>query len=118
MAEYRTVSKLQDLVGSMEVVGGVVKSYTSDTLKQGVVVPMPGPGLRFRVTFSGLSKQYIIRAYGFPGVGYLGASKDEKVTVAAEEPWAATASTFVMFDDESDEYTDKAANDNATTAAV
>src|SRR6476660_884002 len=88
---YTTTSGFSDLVGSCEISGNNVSSYYSDTRGTGTVANLGGSGLKFRVSFSGVPRPYVIRANANPtGNGFNGNANDDGPE-EGEETWAATA---------------------------
>ncbi len=87
---YTTTSGFSDLVGSCEITGTNVTSYTSNT--QGTVTPenLGGPNLHFKVKFDAVTHPYVINANA-SGNGFSGNAKDKDGLTDAEETWAATA---------------------------
>lgn len=92
MASYSTTSGFADLVGTCEITGDDCTSYTSNTLGAGTVTNLgSGSNLNFRVSFEGVSRQYVIIADA-NGSGFSGNANDNGPQ-EGEESWAATATT-------------------------
>jgi hypothetical protein len=88
---YQTTSGFSDLVGSCEISGDNVTSYNSNTRGPGTVTNLGGTGLKFRVSFSGVTRPYVIHANASPtGNGFSGNANDDGPE-QGEETWAATA---------------------------
>lgn len=89
---YTTTSGFPDLVGSCEISGNNVTSYYSDTRSTGTVTNLGGSsGLRFKVSFSGVPRPYVIHANANPtGNGFDGTANDDGPE-EGDETWAATA---------------------------
>jgi hypothetical protein len=87
---YTTTSGFSDLVGSCEISGDNVTSYYSDARGTGTVTNLGGSGLRFRVSFSGVPRPYVINANANGAGGFDGNANDNGPE-EAEESWAATA---------------------------
>ena len=88
---YTTTSGFSDLIGSCEISGDNVDSYYSNSKGTGTVTNLGGTGLKFRVSFSGVPRPYVIRANANPtGNGFDGKANDDGPE-EGEETWAATA---------------------------
>ena len=118
MASYDTTSGFDDLIGSIEVTGDDVTSYTSDIRGMGSVQNLGGPGLNFNVTFAQVARPYHVRATADPkGNGYTGTANNGGPT-AGQESWTATASTGVPAEESSTDHPDSSAEDAATRKAA
>ncbi len=92
MSSYSTTSGFSDLVGTVEITGDDVTSYTSDTKGAGTFTNLGGSNLNFRVSFTGVTRQYVIVASAnSAGNGFSGNANDNGPE-ETEETWAATAS--------------------------
>ena len=89
---YTTTSGFPDLDGSCEISGNNVDSYYSNTKGPGTVTPLPGSSLlKFKVSFAGVRRPYVIRADANPtGNGFIGTANDDGPE-EGDETWAATA---------------------------
>ena len=88
---YSTTSGFTDLVGTCEISGDDVTSYTSDTRGAGTVTNLGGSNLNFRVSFAGVTRPYVITATANgAGNGFSGRANNNSPE-EAEETWAATA---------------------------
>jgi hypothetical protein len=90
MATFDTSCGVPILDGTCTIVGTTCSSYTSTKAGAGTVTNLPStPGwsVHFRVSFSGVPQQFVIRANP-SGSNFNGKANDGSKT---EETWAATA---------------------------
>jgi hypothetical protein len=88
---YSTTSGFSDLVGSCEISNNNVTSYTSNSKGAGTVTNLGGSNLNFRVSFSGVTRPYVIVASANPGANGFSGNANNDGPEEAEETWAATA---------------------------
>lgn len=115
MATYNTTSGFPDLVGSMVIENNQAVSYTSATKGEGDVHNVGGPTLRFNVSFENVSRTYNINATSnASGDRYDGTANDNGPALA-QEPWSATASTAVPYEQSASGYDEDKAAEAATS---
>ena len=104
MANYTTNSGFSDLNGSISVTGNNVDSYYSNTLGDGTVRNLGGPGLNFTVSFGATAAHtYHVNANANANGNGFGGNANNNGPAAAQEPWTATASTGATEDGEVEE---------------